>query len=547
MKKALKRNNLVEGAAIATAGIIITKLLGLLYVIPFNYFVGEKGGSLYGYAYNIYLFFVGISSAGIPFAISKVVSEYQTLGNEDAKERAFSLGKWLSIGLGLICFIALFWYAPYYAKQIIGDAVGGNTVEDITFVIRMISTAILFVPILSVYRGYFEGHKFITSTAYSEVLEQIVRVSIIIFGSYFLLSVFHLSIRFTIGIAVFAATIGAFIAFLYLFIKEKKSHNLFQIENKNGDNKVIHNREIIRKILVYAIPFIMIDMFKSLYNVVDSVTVVRTLSSYYVTDVAEGIYSVISTWGAKFNMIIVSFSTGMMISLIPNLTSSLVLKDKNDIQDKVNKSIQLIALVTIPLTVGLSFLAEPVYTLFYGYSMYGPSIMKLFVFVALISAFYLTFLTIVQVLKMYKTVFLSLACGLLFKTVTNVFFIQHMVTIGLPNYYGPILSTMIGFMITIIICGISLNKKYDIHYQEIFRITGYSIIGSFIMFIVLYVISNFIPVVSSNRILNLPIACFYGIVGMILYFLFSYQTGCIQKVLGDHFFDIIKKKFKRLK
>ena len=150
-------------------------------------------------------------------------------------------------------------------------------------------------------------------------------------------------------------------------------------------------------------------------------------------------------------MIIVSFSTGMMISLIPNLTTSLVLGDKKEIQDNVNKSIQMIAIITIPLTIGLSFLSETVYTLFYGYSMYGPQVMKLFVFVALISAFYLTFLTIIQVMKMYKTVLLSLACGLIFKVITNVYFIQHMVYIGLPDYYGSIIATMIGYSITIII------------------------------------------------------------------------------------------------
>ena len=71
----MKKNSFMEGAVIATAGIIFVKIIGLIYVIPFNSIIGEKGGALYGYAYNIYMLFLSISSAGFPFAISKLTSE----------------------------------------------------------------------------------------------------------------------------------------------------------------------------------------------------------------------------------------------------------------------------------------------------------------------------------------------------------------------------------------------------------------------------------------------------------------------------------------
>ena len=76
----MKKNTLMEGAIVATLGIIIVKVMGLLYVIPFNAIIGEQGGALYGYAYNIYQLFLSISSAGFPFAISKLTSEYTALG-----------------------------------------------------------------------------------------------------------------------------------------------------------------------------------------------------------------------------------------------------------------------------------------------------------------------------------------------------------------------------------------------------------------------------------------------------------------------------------
>ena len=226
--KVMKKSTFIQGAFVATLGIVITKVLGILYVIPFYSIIGEKGGALYGYAYNIYLVFMAISSAGIPLAISKLISEYQTLGYYDAKQRAFKMGRQIAMTLGIICFIILFIFAPQISTAILGDLKGGNTIEDVTYVIRLISTAIIVVPVLSVYRGYFEGHKFITPTAISQVLEQVMRVLVIVIGSYMTLKVFHLSLTTAVGVAVFGATVGSLASYLYLVEKKWKNKKKFE-------------------------------------------------------------------------------------------------------------------------------------------------------------------------------------------------------------------------------------------------------------------------------------------------------------------------------
>ena len=89
----MKKNSFLEGTIIATMAIVFVKILGMLYVIPFYSIVGSRGGALYSYAYNIYLIFLGISSAGLPSAISKIISEYNALGNKDAKNIAYNQAK----------------------------------------------------------------------------------------------------------------------------------------------------------------------------------------------------------------------------------------------------------------------------------------------------------------------------------------------------------------------------------------------------------------------------------------------------------------------
>ena len=132
--KTMYKSSFVKGAFITTLGIVIAKILGILYVIPFHAIIGDEGGALYGYAYTIYLVFMSLSTAGIPLAISKVISEYQTLGYIKAKKRAFFLGKSIAFILGLVSFIILMLFAPLIAKSILGNITGGNSIKDVTFV-----------------------------------------------------------------------------------------------------------------------------------------------------------------------------------------------------------------------------------------------------------------------------------------------------------------------------------------------------------------------------------------------------------------------------
>ena len=545
-KKLMRKNNFVQGAYIATMGIVITKILGILYVIPFNALIGEKGGALYGYAYNIYLVFMAISSAGIPLAISKITSEYQTLGYYNAKKKAFKIGSTIAITLGFLCFVALFIYAPFYAKSIIGNATGGNTVEDITYVIRVISTAILVVPILSIYRGYFEGHKFITPTAISQVLEQVVRVLIIVIGSYISLKLFNLSLKTTIGVAVFAATVGSLFSYLYLIYQKRRNKTKFNEKELDVKEPKIETKQIIKKIAIYAFPLIMIDIFKSLYSVVDSVTVVTALEPIYNTTVAESIYAILSTWGAKFNMIIISIATGMIVSLIPNLTSSYVVGNMKDVHDKINKCFQMLSFMIIPMSVGLSFLAKPVYTLFYGASKYGSSVLTLFVFVALITALFTTAITITQVLKYYKTVFISLASGLLLKALINVSLINELHALGLPAYYGSIIASILGYGLSFIICLVVLNRKCGVNYEQTVKQVINMLCGTVLMVIALLLLRLFIPIYSTSRVLNLPIIAIYAIVGIVVYFFYMYKTKSIDKIFGKDFLNkFLKRKVKQ--
>lgn len=541
--KSMKKSNFVKGAFIATAGIVITKILGILYVIPFHAIIGEKGGALYGYAYTIYLLFMSLSSAGIPLAISKIVSEYQTLGYYDAKKRAFVIGKRIALLLGVICFIILMIFAPFIAKAVLGDLVGGNKISDVTFVIRVISTAILIVPVLSIYRGYFEGHRFMSSPSISQVIEQIARIIVIVLGSFLMLKVFKLSLTSAVGVAVFGTTIGALTSYIYLVEKKYKNKQKFNEKIRPVNEPIITNKDIFKKIIIYSFPLIMIDLFKSLYNYIDMTTVVKGLVNYarFTVEDAEIVMSMLSTWANKFNMIILAVSTGIIVSLIPNLTQSVVKDDKKDINIKINQSLNILLFLAIPMSIGISFLSKPIWTLFYGESLYGPSILSYYIFSGLILGLFTATISIVQVLKDYKMVFWSLFIGVFLKFFLNNNLISAFYKMGLPAYYGVITASIIGYLVSFIICLITLHYKYNVNYESVVKNLIDIISGSMVMTITLFLLKFIIPITSSIRFINLFIVLIYVLIGGLIYIVFMYKLGMVKRIFGNKYVFTNKK------
>lgn len=545
MKKDLtmRKSSFIKGAFITTLGIIISKILGIIYVIPFHAIIGDEGGALYGYAYTIYLIFMSLSTAGIPLAISRIVSEYQTLGYYNTKKRVFVLGKRIAFLLGLISFVIILVFAPLLAKAVLGNVTGGNSIEDVTFVIRVIGTAILIVPVLSIYRGYFEGHRFMSAPSISQVLEQIVRVLIIIFGSLVALKTFDLDLTTTVGVALFGATVGALVAYLYLVEKRIKNRAKFNEKIRQVNEPIVTDKVIIKKIIYYAIPFIMIDAFKSIYNYVDMVTVVKGLvntANYSAVD-AETVYSMLSTWANKFNMIVLSISTGVIVSLIPNVTESVVKGQDKEVNKKVNQALSILVFLTVPMTLGISFLAKAIWILFYGKSMFGASILSFYIFLGFVIGLFTCVITVLQVFKDYKVVLISLISGVLLKVLLNNNLLVAFNNMNLPPYYGFITASILGYLVSFIICIVVLRIKYKIDFEYFVKNLIDIICGSLLMILFLSLIKFIIPIVSDVRLTNLIIIVVYALLGAMVYFLYAYFTGLTKKIFGKDIVLVLKR------
>lgn len=539
----MKKSSFVEGTIIATIAIVIVKIIGIVYVIPFYAIIGERGSALYSYAYNIYQVFLNISSAGIPIAISKIINEYDSLGYKDAKIRAYSQGKKLISIFTAFAFFILFIFAKEIAYLIIGNIKGGNSIEDVTYVIRCISFAVLVIPYLSVVRGFLQGHNIITPSSVSQVLEQLVRIFIIIVGSYLAVDVFRLSITKSVGIAVSGAFFGGLIAYLYLLAKVKKNKKELNFTEKNKKNTEITNKEIRKKIISYAIPFIIINITSSIYNFTNMVLILRTLSYLGFSGFdSELITSMITTWSVKLNTIVGALATGMAISLIPNIVSAHVKKDWKDVNNKLNKAMQIILIISIPITVGLSLLSKPVWTLFYGASHYGPLVFAANIFTALFSNLFVITNTTLQGLNKFKIVYKSAIIGFVANAILDVPLMLLFNRVGLYPFYGAILSTAIGYSISFAIALICLKKEHKLEYKTTFNMLKKILLPTALMILSVLIVKFIFKYNENSRIESSIFILLSSFVGGTVFLYITYKNKLLFEVFGKEYLDKIIKK-----
>ena len=540
----MKKSGFLEGTIIATAAIVITKILGMLYVIPFYAMVGVQGSALYAYAYNIYVMFLDISSAGLPVAISKIIKEYNTLGMMDAKVRAYRLGRKIINFVSIAAFIILFIFAESIATLIIGDLQGGNTIGDVAFVIRCVSFAILVVPFLSVSKGYLQGHNIINISSMSQVIEQVVRIAVILGGSYLALNVFHLSLTTSVGIAVFGAFAGGLAAVLYIFSKMRGHKKELSLTSDIKKDKIT-NKEIIKKIISYAVPFIIIDVGVSIYNFVDMVLISRTMTSLgFDAYTTEFITSSVATWSSKISMVVISIAMGLTVSLIPNIVEAFTLKKWDLVESRLNKALQVILVVSIPMVIGISLLSRPIWSVFYGSTDMdlGGLVLGFYIFISLFSNIYMVTSSTLQSLNKFKTVYITTLGGYILNAVLDVPFMLIAYHLGFEPFIGAVFASIVGYSFSAFSALFILKKDHHLKYGETFKMLGKIIIPTVVMILVVLLLKALIPLNIVSKTSCIIYVAIISIVGAIVYLFVAYKQGILMTIFGKEYLNKIIKK-----
>ena len=541
----MKKNSFIEGTIFASLSFLIIKFLGAIYVIPFYAIVGELGGALYSYAYTVYSLIINICTIGIPHAISKIISEYNTLEMYEAKERTFKIGNKIMVILSTILFLLMFIFAKQAAYIFIGDIDStGNSIEDVVLVIRSISFCLLIVPYLAIKRGYLQGQKFITVSTTGEVIEQVVRVAFILVGSYLAINVFNAKTSIGVALAVFGAFIAGLAAYIYLDVKIRKNKKEFNMPSKNQKDKV-SNKTILKKIVSFSIPLMIVSITTDLYNMTDLSLIIRGLGYLgYSGKVAETIGSVMATWASKICLIVNAITFGLTINIIPHMSSSYVKKDYKTINNQFIKSIAMVIVIGLPMSIGISLLANEVYYIFYGASEYGGIILRLLPYSIMLGNINMVVNTTLQSLDKFKTIYISSFTGLLTNALLDIPLMILCDKIGIYPYYGAIISTMIGTSISLTISLRKLKKDMNFEYKELLNIIKKALLPLASMIVVVLILEHFIGPLFTTRITSIITCIICAVVGAIIYGVISYKNNLLYNSLGEEYVNQILRKIK---
>lgn len=536
----LKKNGFVEGAVITYGAIVITKILGALYNIPFYEIIGDRGSIIYSFAYNIYVLFLDISTSGIPIAISIVISEYASKGMYRTKEKAYSLGLKIVVAVSVAAFIILQLFASQLAGFYIADMTDGVTINEVAVAIRAVSFCLLIVPFLSMKRGYLQGHKCLSASSTSQVIEQIVRIVFVLAGASLVVYAFKLSTTVGVCVALFGASVGAAVALVYLLLKSRKNKELFQCEVEAEPDST---KNILKKIFTYCLSIVLVSVSSSVYSIVDMKLLLVGLHSigYSAVD-TQTITSIASTWIPKICMIVTALSMGLTNSIAPHIAESFSKGRMNEVGFKINQGMGTIIVVSIPMAAGIIALAEPVYRVFYGYSDYGATILMLAVAMNIIGSVVAVVSMAMQSIDMGKHVVIFTIVGMFINAGLDLPFIYLFEYMGIPAYLGATTASMVGYSVTLFMLLASLWRKYKVGYMPTLKVFLKIIVPTVSMIAVVMLLKFLLPVVESRGILLVLQLGLYALVGAAVYGFLAYRFGAITDVMDlNKFKEVLRK------
>ncbi len=325
----MKKQGFVKGALIISVGGFISKLLGALYRIPLIAYLGGTGMGIYQMVYPLYCILLTVSSSGIPTGIARIVSSG---GAHGAEKKAF----WLYGGIGLIGSLVMFAFSGLLAK-----AQGEPAVASCC---AYLSPSVFFVALISIVRGYFQGKGNMYPTAFTEVLEQIIKVAV----GVALARMFKGDVAKATAAAVFAVTISEVITAGFAVI--------LYLNGKSARKPLYRQKGVSAKaIFSYTIPLTLTAIALPASQLAESIAVVNILRGS--VENATALYGVFSGCAVTIINLPVSVSYGLAAASVPQISP---LASKGDIKGAkkiVRKALLYTLLISVPSAIVLYIFA----------------------------------------------------------------------------------------------------------------------------------------------------------------------------------------------
>lgn len=425
-----KKSTFFGGAAILAAGIAIVKLIGALYKIPLGNILDDEGFGHFNNAYVIYNLLLMVSTAGLPVALSKSISEASTLGRRNQVRRIFNVALATFFILGLVSFAVMFLLAQPLAN-LQGDGMA-------VYAVQAIAPACFFVCVLSTFRGYAQGHSNMVPTAVSQIIEALGKLVIGLALAWLLVWRGASSAVAAAG-AIFGVTCGAGICLVYLIFEHMARR---RNEPRSSDRPESHGR-ILRRLLVIAVPITICASVTPITSWLDTAQVQNILRDVMNAQSAEWyeaqnlVDPVVAAYGSYQKAITIynlpsSFMVAITASVIPAISACRARRDSRGAGRIAESSMRVGMLLALPAGAGLMGLAGPIMNLLYAdtdHAIADPSMVilgaaSIFVCIMLVCN------SVLQANGFLRLPIFIMAAGCAAKLAVNNFMVRSMGAVG---------------------------------------------------------------------------------------------------------------------
>ncbi|MCL2365901.1 MAG: polysaccharide biosynthesis protein [Oscillospiraceae bacterium] len=355
-----RSQNYLKGAAILAAASILAKVISVVYKIPLFQIMDAAGRGTFQVTYNVFALILAISTAGIPAALSRMVSSANASDNNKLARRYFSVALPAFIIIGAVAMLVMFFFADYFAMQMNNSLAAPG--------IRVLSPAVFFACIIAVYRGYAQGHGNMIPTAISQIVEVICKAIIGIAAALWLVHLGYGTGIVSAG-AITGVTIGLGISVpLLVWYKQKLDRNISNSDHCTTESQTPLN--IFGRIMKVSLPITLSAATMSTMVVIDSAIVLGRLQSVlgYTEIQASELFGIYALGLPVYNLppaIVVPVS----MSIIPAIAAAIARGRTEEAGVIMQSSLKLANLIAMPASAGLMILATPILMALYGYDI----------------------------------------------------------------------------------------------------------------------------------------------------------------------------------
>ena len=428
-----RTKSMVGGMTILGIAGVLCKLIGVLFTIPLTHLIGADGLGIYQGVFPTYNLLLTISSAGLPVAVSRMVSH--SLARKDPRnaKQVFIVAAYLMGAVGCVFSILMFVSSGALAQRV-------NLPESMPG-FQMIAPCVAIVCILSAFRGFMQGQQNMVPTAISQLIEQIGKVIIA-------LPLAAIGVRISIAMgaayALLGITIVEGVALVYMIILYMRKRDDFATIPQLSEDPAVSNGSVAKRLIIFSIPITISACIVPLAQFVDSAMLVnRMMVSGLTLEEARPLYGLFSGLVIRLINIPTALALSISMSLVPAISAARAVGDQKMVKSQCDLGLRFAFLIGFPCSIGMSVLAKPIIYFFYSGAL-TPAQVEEAASLLTVSSLTVVLFTVVQAtsailqgLQKQRIPMYTLVAGVLCKIVLNYTLVA---VPGLNIHGGPIAS-----------------------------------------------------------------------------------------------------------